>query len=300
MLNIDLNLVRVFLTVYRTGSISVGAVQLNLTQPAVSNALARLNTALNCQLFVRSGRGIRASEDAHNLYRKVNEPYERLQGAFREFSDFNPAESDRHFRVSLSNYFDAMMPLLAHELEINAPNITFERAQYNLAGNFSAIREGTIDLMLLASKHDLPGFSYHTLFTDELVLVSRAGHPILAKRKSLSLSLMRQLRFASLNEIHEPAMPAYYVLRDNQIKVHLRAVSFTDLLNITMNTNYVALVPRYLVKSWPHFAVQQFGLPVKTSIPLGLVWEKSNDNENGHKWLREVVIKSFLTAQYND
>jgi DNA-binding transcriptional LysR family regulator len=298
--NVDLNLIRVFLAVYRAGGISAAASQLNLTQPAVSNALTRLNSALNCQFFVRAGRGIRASEEAHNLYKKVNGSYDKLQGAFLEFSDFNPLESDRHFRTSLSDYFDSMMPLLGHYIETNGPNITFERVQYNLKSNFSAIREGTIDLMLLAFEHEDTDFCYHPLITDELILISRIGHPILEKRKSLSVSLMRQLRFASLIEIHEHAMPAYHVLKDHQIKVYLRTVSFTDLLYITMNTDYVALVPKNLVESWSFFQVQQYPLPFRATIPLSLIWAKKNENENGHKWLRNMVIRAFSPVLSSD
>ena len=52
---LDLNLFVVFEAIYREGSISRAARQLNLTQPAVSHALARLRERLDDALFVRRG-----------------------------------------------------------------------------------------------------------------------------------------------------------------------------------------------------------------------------------------------------
>ena len=40
MADVDLNLVRVFVAVYETGSVSAAAARLNVTQPSVSHALA--------------------------------------------------------------------------------------------------------------------------------------------------------------------------------------------------------------------------------------------------------------------
>ncbi|MDN3685335.1 LysR family transcriptional regulator [Vibrio sinaloensis] len=55
---VDLNLFKVFLSVYQHRSITVAADVLGLTQPGVSGVLKRLQQQLGVQLFIRSGRGI--------------------------------------------------------------------------------------------------------------------------------------------------------------------------------------------------------------------------------------------------
>ena len=55
---LDLNLLPVFEAVFTEGGITRAAERLNLTQPAVSNALARLRAAFDDQLFVRSADGM--------------------------------------------------------------------------------------------------------------------------------------------------------------------------------------------------------------------------------------------------
>src|SRR4051794_23347656 len=56
--DLDLNLLRVFLVVAETGSVTAAASRLYLTQPAISAALKRLTTTVGAPLFARQGRGL--------------------------------------------------------------------------------------------------------------------------------------------------------------------------------------------------------------------------------------------------
>lgn len=65
---IDLNLVRVFITIYETGSVSGAASRLHVTQPSVSYALARLRDQWSDPLFKRSRDGMQPTVLASQLY----------------------------------------------------------------------------------------------------------------------------------------------------------------------------------------------------------------------------------------
>ncbi len=54
-----------FLAVTRGGSVTAAADELVVTQPSVSSAIAALGRELGCDLFERSGRGIRLTEAGH-------------------------------------------------------------------------------------------------------------------------------------------------------------------------------------------------------------------------------------------
>lgn len=56
--NLDLNLLKVFDAIQQERSVSIAADRLNMTQPAVSNALNRLRQTLGDQLFVRTRNGM--------------------------------------------------------------------------------------------------------------------------------------------------------------------------------------------------------------------------------------------------
>jgi len=67
-LQFDLDLLRAFLTVYRTGSFTRAADQLSRTQPAISLQLKRLEERLGAPVFVRDGRRIELTPDGEVLY----------------------------------------------------------------------------------------------------------------------------------------------------------------------------------------------------------------------------------------
>ena len=75
----DFNWYRNFLAVYRAGSVSGAARQRNLTQPAVSQQLAALESSVGEALFVRTPRGMQPTERGNALYTQTVESLDRLE-----------------------------------------------------------------------------------------------------------------------------------------------------------------------------------------------------------------------------
>lgn len=61
---IDLNLLVVFMVMFREQSVSRAAEYLNVQQPAVSGSLVRLRNCFDDPLFLRAGRGMRPTSRA--------------------------------------------------------------------------------------------------------------------------------------------------------------------------------------------------------------------------------------------
>lgn len=67
-MDISLEYYRVFYQAARLGSITLAAEYLCITQPAVSQAVKQLETALNCRLFVRTSKGVHLTQEGELLY----------------------------------------------------------------------------------------------------------------------------------------------------------------------------------------------------------------------------------------
>jgi DNA-binding transcriptional LysR family regulator len=77
----DLSQLRAFVTVAREGNLTRAAQRLHLTQPAVSQQIKALQSALNLQLFARTASGMVLTEDGARLL-----PYaERVMESMSEF-----------------------------------------------------------------------------------------------------------------------------------------------------------------------------------------------------------------------
>ncbi len=74
----NLEYYRVFYHVAKTGSLTLAAGELMISQPAVSQSIKQLETALGTKLFVRASRGIRLTGEGELLYRYVAKGYEQI------------------------------------------------------------------------------------------------------------------------------------------------------------------------------------------------------------------------------
>src|SRR5688572_33484375 len=81
--DLDLNLLRVFDAVLSERGVTPAAARLGLTQPAVSNALARLRALFGDALFVRTASGMDATPFARGVAEPVRQALALLESAWR-------------------------------------------------------------------------------------------------------------------------------------------------------------------------------------------------------------------------
>lgn len=97
---VDLNLLTVFDAVMQEQNITRAAHVLGMSQPAVSNAVARLKVMFNDELFVRYGRGIQPTARAFQLFGSVRQALQLVQNELPG-SGFEPASSERVFHLGV-------------------------------------------------------------------------------------------------------------------------------------------------------------------------------------------------------
>ena len=98
-----------FLSVYDNNSVSKAAAQLGVNQSTVSYGLDRLRNALNDPLFVKSGRGIVATDRATLLAPVVRSLVEGFAG-LTEARAYSPDQDDRQIAIA-ANVME-LLPML--------------------------------------------------------------------------------------------------------------------------------------------------------------------------------------------
>jgi DNA-binding transcriptional LysR family regulator len=121
---LDLNLLRVFDEVMAERSLTRAARNLNLTQPAVSNALRRLRETLGDELVQRSGQGMAPTARALTIWPTVREALAQLEQSLVP-SEFIAAQAKTSFVLAMADATAAeLMPGLVDMLETDAPGVT--------------------------------------------------------------------------------------------------------------------------------------------------------------------------------
>lgn len=101
-MNQNLSSYHIFYVVANTGNISKAARALYISQPAISKSIQKLEDALGCQLFLRSSKGVRLTEEGTLLYEHVRSAFESLttgEEKLRQFLDLGVG----HLRIGVSS-----------------------------------------------------------------------------------------------------------------------------------------------------------------------------------------------------
>ncbi len=245
----DLNLLRVFLTIWDVRSLTVAGQRLGLTQPAVSHALRRLRETFGDPLFVRVTNGMAPTEAAARLHQPFSEAFRIIQQAVQESEGFDPKTAQRVFRVAMSDVSELyFLPALMTWLAQAAPLVRLEVVPLVPATIEQAMRAGEVDLTV----GFVPGLerdvTSHRLFTDGFVCLVRAGHPI--TRTGLADTSLTRLGYVYANTSATGHQLAEQWLTEIGIKrqIVLRLGHFTVAPSVVRGSDLAVIFPESVAR----------------------------------------------------
>lgn len=148
----DLNLLRTFVAVYRAKSLTAAADTLRISQPAVSHALRRLRAHFGDPLFIRTGTGVRPTRLAADLYAEVSSPLSRIVAIAEDGTRFDPATSQRRFRMALTDLGEAgLLPRILLAIGDDSPGISIEVVPLDIDTVAAEVLSGDIDAAITSS-----------------------------------------------------------------------------------------------------------------------------------------------------
>ena len=293
---LDLNLLIVFETVYKTGSVSEAARVLGMTQPTVSNALARLRDHFSDQLFVRRDRSMKPTARARALLPPVKEALTALRRGLSLETDFDLITADRRFRLLLHDFsVPSVLPPIIKALDDAQSSCSVEVITPDWSRPHEALTNGDADIMLDISLHDQPGVTLEPLMDGEAVCVVREAHPTIGH--ALSPEQFAENGHAVVEKemrLHLPT--ARLVMAAGLERRVVAVVPNAASLTVTIaTTNLIAIVPRrYAELVAPIYRLRILPVPFeypKTKIFLGWATERADDP--GLQWLRGVIRATF-------
>ncbi|MBW3559202.1 MAG: LysR family transcriptional regulator [Proteobacteria bacterium] len=167
--------IEIFYAVYRAGSISAAARELNVSQPSVSKMLKHTEDQLGFLLFTRVKGRLTPTDEAHALYREVKEVFERL-GSLKQTAGNLRARKGGHIRL-------AVLPALGLGVAPEAiarfrranPGVTFDVQTLHHDAVLRALYEREADLALAFGPLEHPRLSTLHLGWGELRLLFSEG-----------------------------------------------------------------------------------------------------------------------------
>lgn len=297
---LDLNLLRVLVAVHRTGSVTEAGRQLALSQPATSNALARLRGVLDDELFVRSPAGLHPTALAQRIAPLVAAHLRELEAALTSGARFEPGTGSVHWRLSLSDLGEMMfLPPLAQAVHAESPASRVSNVAVDAARVSAALEARDVDLAIGILLPPHRGIAGEALFHESFVAIAAAGWRPAGGRAGRALGAA-QLAQADL-AVAAPAATAHGSVERMLARLRLgervvvRARHYAALPELVTRTGLVAVVPQMFAAAVAErYGVRVWALPGQgPRYTVRMLWHRSATREPAHAWLRERVRQLF-------
>jgi LysR family nod box-dependent transcriptional activator len=291
---IDLNLLVALDALLSERSVTRAAQRVGLSQPGMSNALARLRVVLGDPLLVREGAALVPTARAEALAGPVREALALVRDALETPTTFDPARDRRSFRVSCSDYTVLMLigPLV-RGLAADAPGLAVEVIP-RLPDAGQALDRGDVDLVIepteIMGRTDLPAAR---LWDDRWMCCVWEGNTRVGDHMGLDDYTALGHLIYSMGASGQPvALPDLHLARLGvQRRIEVSVESFLLAPFLLQGTDLVTLVPAraqaFLRRTG---AIRILEPPVEFPVLVEMLWWHPRATADpAHAWLRERI-----------
>lgn len=296
---LDLNLLVVLDALLEEESVSRAAVRLNVSQPAVSAALAKLRWHTGDEILQKIGRTTRLTPRALAMMKPLKEILIQIEATVKGQSTIDPGSFERDFTMSMTSYSaQILLPELLPKLLVAAPRVACS-VEDIAADTVTRVKSGELDLCvtflqtkLLNPRENLDELCHAHLFSDKWVMVAGNDNrrisdsvdfetfcrlPYIATRPGGIASLVERM----LDQLTERPRPA------------LSVPTFDLAIANVLDSDCVSIVPSFMISRQLRPYVRVLEPPFEVpEIREFLVWHSRNDAEVGHRWFRTLLLES--------
>jgi DNA-binding transcriptional LysR family regulator len=175
--NLDLNLLVALDLLLNEGNVSRAAEKLHITQSAMSNALNRLRDYFGDALLVPVGRRMELTPRAELLREPVRDILVRIESSVAAKPEFDPAVSDRTFRIFASDY--TLVTLIPVFLRLIAPQYYSVKFEFLPQADqpHKLLERGEADLLIIPQAYASKEYPTEVLYEEAFVCIADAHHP---------------------------------------------------------------------------------------------------------------------------
>jgi len=294
---LDLNLLVALDALLQERNISRAAERVNLSQPAMSNALGRLREYFGDELLIPVGRQMMLTPRAESLQQPVREILLRVDSDVVAPAVFDPATSIRSFSMLVSDFTTTVfMPPLLRALYSSAPLVQIHLEPQGRTPH-ELLEEGEADFLIIPMQYVSSLHPCVPLFEDDYVVVSWEDHPTI--RDSLSREQYLQAghvvsSIGSGGNRNLPVLEGWFLEREGIArKIEVTASTMAALPSLVVGTARLATVHRRIaMHAQQHLPIRIWPSPMKIpKLVQMLQWNKVREADPGLRWIRDLCLE---------
>lgn len=275
-------------------NVTRAAERLGLSQPAMSAQLARLRDLFGDPLLVQSGKRMIPTVRAAEIRQPLNRAIADLRATIRETKTFDPATSERTFRILSTDYLHrAVASDILQDIAQVAPHVRIAMIPLDTRRSWEVLERGDAELLVTSDRLTPQDAKARKLFNESFVFVQRKRHPRGNHAPDLA-------EFCAWNHVLvSPEGGGFVGAIDESLSRlghHRRVVvslpSFLLALPIVSTTDLVAVLPKRLANMMAG-SMDVFPLPFEApDFNVMISWHARHHRDHGHQWIREIIIQN--------
>ncbi|EQB12181.1 LysR family transcriptional regulator [Sphingobium lactosutens] len=286
----DLNLLVAFDILVEERNVTRAARRLNLTQSAMSAALRRLREAFADDILVQHGKKMIPTAAALSLAPEISTLVADLRGLIARGLTFDPAESQRLFRIVASDFVTTVLigPLI-EQLQKSAPHV---RIEITLPRNDikERLEDGEIDLIISPEEFLDGPHPTELLFEERHVVVGWSGNPLTAK--GLDPDIYYQAGHVTVSVSRDGTFIENHLRsRGDRRRIEVVCAAFSQVAWMLPGTTRLALMherlARVMARALP-LAIFDAPIPLPTMREM-MQHHQARAADPGLNWLRQQL-----------
>lgn len=289
---LDLNLLVALDVLLEEQHITRASERLNMTQSATSGVLSRLRAYFEDDLLVQVGRKMQPTSLALELAIPVREVLLKINAEITTRPEFDPASSDRNFRIVTSDYLiTIVLAGILSSISVIAPSIRFEFLSPS-SNTDDLLSRGEVDMLIIPERYVDTSHPNQFLFEEETACAVWNDNPLVGD--TLSFEQYLEMGHISVGfgrglvpSIEESLINEYGISRRIETLSH----DFNTLPQLLVGTNRIVTTHKRLLTRYAEYLPIRL-LPTPVHLPPTrehMVWHRSMDNDPMLRWLREQI-----------
>lgn len=277
-----------FIKVAETGSFSIAAEQLYITQPAISKRIKQLEQQFGSKLVDRKGKHIQLTQTGQALLPKARKILNNIQAARQQIADMEGSPMGTLSMATSHHVGLHHLPPILRSFTAQYPEVELDLNFMDSEQACQLIEHNELDLAVVTLPFDQkPKLEFTTIWDDHLMITCASNHPLAATKSPTFHDLIK----------HPAVLPSHGTFTRDAIDKALQEV--LGDLKINLETNYLETIKMMVSVGlgWsilPHSMLDEslFQLKIpgfKASRQLGIVLNKNRSKSNPVNAMLELI-----------
>nr|WP_042182018.1 LysR family transcriptional regulator [Kibdelosporangium sp. MJ126-NF4] len=292
MPDFDLNLVRTFVLLYETRSVTATAESMHVTQPTISYSLQKLRRRFDDDLFRRAKGGLEPTTKARELYEPLHGALASIESAVSGTLSFDPLTAHAQFTLCLSDLGEvSLLPRLMAALPSRAPGVRLTVRPLDVVNVADQLGRGDIDAFIASPLISSQRIARIPLFSEGYVGMVAEGHPRLRGERVTFADLAAERHITVFGPTGHDGPRKALAASGLLDRVVLEVTRFAALPYLVQRGDLVAMVPRDAAEVFAGtHPVRLLELPLAIEpAQVSIYTRHAHARSPGQRWLVEFM-----------